>query len=264
MCALGGGYSSPTFDRRELNERRASVGFLFEPARTGPVARADLRPSVFASTSLTPTRSKSHTAFVARTGTPCMAIRNTHDKTRFESPRVKDIPNLTVGTESERTVGRGSDGRFAAGNRAANGRAQKTITLASMGDPKDPRTAQLASQARTLYFAYLRALPSDGPTVRSTIAAQARNTVLAAEYARLAAVAGLATKEGIKLSEQARAHDVTANRLAVTALDIATREANQKRSSKQPDWLAAIKALPAQTQPILAPAEPVSVEPEPK
>lgn len=188
-----------------------------------------------------------------------MAIRNTHGKTRFESPRTKDIPQLTEGTAREPTEGRTVGGRFAPGNRAAIGRAAKTITLASLGNPDDPHTGELAKLARTLYFALLRDLPSDGPAVRQTVAAQARNATLAAEYSRLAANAGLGTAGGMKLADAARAHDTTANRLAVTALDMATRAANSK-PKELPSWL---RPITVDAEPVLAlPAAPEPTEPE--
>ena len=58
--------------------------------------------------------------------------------------------------------------------------------------------------------------------------------MLATRYANEAASVGLATPTGIKLAEQSRAHDLAAQRLAVTSYDLATRGAEQATSRVDP------------------------------
>jgi hypothetical protein len=159
-----------------------------------------------------------------------MALRVVKDKLRPESPRLKDLARH--GTARERTVNHGADGRFVTANGAANGREAKTLIRESLGTAgADP---EMVRQALTMYRAILRELPSDGPSVRQLVAARCRHAVLATRYANEAASVGLATPTGIKLAEQSRAHDLAAQRLAVTSYDLATRGAEQATSRVDP------------------------------
>jgi hypothetical protein len=92
----------------------------------------------------------------------------------------------------------------------------------------------LARDALTMYRALLRVAPSDGPAVRQLIAAQCRHAVMATAFANEAAKLGLATPEGIKLAEQSRSHDLAAQRLSVTAFDLAVRTADQGKAKVNP------------------------------
>lgn len=149
-----------------------------------------------------------------------MALRMVKGKLRPESPRLKDTPQATA---REPSAGRTADGRFAAGNGVANGRAAKALIRESLGAVgADP---EIVRQALALYRALLRDLPSDGPSVRQLVAARCRHAVMATRYANEAAQVGLATPVGIKLAEQSRAHDLAAQRLATTSYDLAVRNA---------------------------------------
>ncbi|HEY1695445.1 MAG TPA: hypothetical protein VGG39_24920 [Polyangiaceae bacterium] len=149
-----------------------------------------------------------------------MSLRVVKDRLRPESPRLKDTPAATARDPS---VGRSADGRFATGNGAANGRAAKALIRESLGS--EGAEPEVVRQALTMYRALLRDLPSDGPSVRQLVAARCRHAVMATRYANEAAKAGLATPAGIKLAEQSRAHDLAAQRLAVTSYDLAVRGA---------------------------------------
>ena len=156
-----------------------------------------------------------------------MTIRFVKGKARFETPRLKD--NRTSTTARDPSAGRDARGQFAAGNRSAIGQAAKAIIRQSLGtDVDDP----MVREATALYRAVLRGLPSDGASVRQLTASRCRHAVLATVYANEASKAGLATPEGMKLAEHARAHDLTAQRLAVTAFDLATREASTKAADE--------------------------------
>jgi hypothetical protein len=166
-----------------------------------------------------------------------MALRNVKGKLREESPRLKDTPH---GTARDRTVDHGADGRFVTANGAANGRAAKTLFRETLGsEGADP---EMVRDAHTMYRAILRESPSDGPSVRQIIAARCRHAVMATRFANEAGKVGLATPEGIKLAEQSRAHDLASQRLAVTAFDLATREASRPRNTVSPH-AALIEAL---------------------
>jgi hypothetical protein len=164
-----------------------------------------------------------------------MAERFTKNKVRTETPGYEGPSSGE--TARDPSEGRSSGGRFAAGNRAAVGQGIKALIRKGLGDPSNAATAEMVREATRLYLAILRSLPSDGPGVRVLVAGQARHTVLATHYANEAARIGLATPQGLKLAEAARAHDTTAQRLAVTAYDRAARE----RSAQPRDAMAELR-----------------------
>lgn len=159
-----------------------------------------------------------------------MATRNHNGKPGTETPRLKDLS--TKETARDPSEGRGEAGRFAPGNRVANGQGIKALIRKGLGDPSDERTAELVKEATRIYLAILRSLPSDGPGVRVLVAAQARHTVLGTYYADAAAKAGLDTTAGLKLADAARSHDYTAQRLSVASYDRAAREQASKPKGK--------------------------------
>jgi len=161
-----------------------------------------------------------------------MALRVVKGKLRPESPRLKDLALARGGTAVDRSDGRAPDGRFAPGNRAANGRSAKALIRRSLGEGADP---EMVRQALTMYYALLRDMPSDGPSVRQLVAARCRHAVMATRFADEAAKVGLATPAGLKLAEQSRAHDLAAQRLAVTSYDLAVRGA-ERRAETPTSW----------------------------
>src|SRR5262249_39422173 len=137
--------------------------------------------------------------------------------------------------------GRLPDGRFASGNRLSVGQGSKAIVRESL----EGMPPEAAKKVLRLYRSMLRTLPSDGPNVRALTAARCRHAVLATIFTNEAVKAGLTTPEGLKLAECARSHDQTAQRLAVTALDIAQKEHLAKKNapkSKTPLWMVDEKA----------------------
>jgi hypothetical protein len=155
-----------------------------------------------------------------------VSTRFVKGKARTETPRMKDLPQCV--TDRDPADGRTAGGRFGKGNRASIGQGFKALVRKGLGDPDDPAVGELVRQATRMYMAILRSLPSDGPGVRPLVASQARHAVMATFFANEAARFGLATPEGLKLAEAARAHDTTAQRLSVTAYDRAVREAAAK------------------------------------
>jgi hypothetical protein len=150
-----------------------------------------------------------------------MALRHVKGKTRGESPRLKDLPQAPP-TVREPSDGRDAQGRAAVGNTLALGRGWKaTIRRSLGGDAEDADVRQVMA----IYTALLRALPHDGPAVRQLVAAQSRHAWMATTFTDAARTAGLTTPAGLKLAEAARAHDLCAQRLSVTAFDLSTRAA---------------------------------------
>ena len=86
----------------------------------------------------------------------------------------------------------------------------------------------MVRQALTLYRALMRDLPSDSASVRQLTASRSRHVVMATALANEATLKGLGTPEGMKLAEASRSHDLAAQRLAITAFDLATKEALSK------------------------------------
>lgn len=158
-----------------------------------------------------------------------MTIEQSHGKARPTLPRSSDLEPIR--TERERDADRQPGGRWAHGNKGATGRAWKAAIKAGL--PKstaDTVLDELARQSWTLYAAMLREMPSDGPTVRSHVMQVARSTALATYYANRAAEVGLETKEGMALDERSMKHGARAERVSVTAFDIATKQAKRKDS----------------------------------
>jgi hypothetical protein len=169
-----------------------------------------------------------------------MTTRFVKGKARTETPRLKDLS--TPEAARDPSEGRDGGGRFARGNRTGFGQGIKALIRKGLGDPTNEATGRLVREATRLYLAVLRSLPSDGPGVRQLVASQSRHAMLATYYANEAAREGLASDRGLKLAEASRAHDTTAQRLAVTAYDRAVREAAAKGNGKASSILAAIEA----------------------
>jgi hypothetical protein len=163
-----------------------------------------------------------------------MTLRSNPGGVGTESPRLKDTPRLSAA--AERTEGRDASGRFAVGNCEQRHKGIKRQIRQSLGDVNSSNS-QLVKDALRLYFAMVRELPSDGAAVRSLCAASAKHSVLAGHLSNLALDSGLATDDGLKLSDAARGHDLAAQRLQVTAYDRAVREHKSKPKESTRDAL---------------------------
>jgi hypothetical protein len=97
----------------------------------------------------------------------------------------------------------------------------------------------LARESFRMYQALLAELPHTGAQVSSLVAARARSAVLSARYAARAAELGLDTEDGMAALDLSMKLDARAERLAVTALDIATKLATASRKRKPQDAHAA-------------------------
>lgn len=156
-----------------------------------------------------------------------MAIQRSQGKARPQLPRGRDLP--AIGAVVDRPSKRDTHGRFAAGNIGGRGRGWKRAIAKMLGrdvadDLADVATA-VAEDAWRLFSVAIRELPSDGANVRALVARKARHEALEG-YWTARALAKLGTPEGDDAEAKATAHGVRAERLTVTAIDVATRLAN--------------------------------------
>lgn len=95
-------------------------------------------------------------------------------------------------------------------------------------------------------------MPNDGPTVRGLLAAKCRHEALAGFWTARSVELGLSSDGGIAAQHEATEHGRRAERLAVTALDIACRIAkaeNAKRPESAHGALVEALAEPASEEP---------------
>lgn len=179
-----------------------------------------------------------------------MAGEKSHGKARPRLPRASDLhektapPGAVARTEAERTRQRDASGRFACGNALAIGRGAKAGTRRMLGRSvgvTDADVLQVTRDAERLYNATLRELPHDGVIVRQIVALLARHTALAAYWSARASAAGLGTDEGVKAAAESTRHGQRAERLSITALDVAKDLARMTEASR-PDAFEAMAA----------------------
>jgi len=124
----------------------------------------------------------------------------------------------------ERSRNQDEKGRFTAGNTAPEGRRLKSIIRRHLGkDAVGDAVEVLFSETKDMFRALVRAVGSDAPQVQDTLARRARWGVLSAHYALRAVELGLETPQGQACLELALKLDQRAERLDVTALDLANR-----------------------------------------
>lgn len=178
-----------------------------------------------------------------------MSIEHSHGKARPTLPRASDL--AVADTAGNPTEGRAPGGRFAPGNRLAEGQRWKASIRKMLGRGATNAEAEsLARETFRLYLAVLRRMPSDGPSVRMLVALQARHAALAARWANRAAELGLDSEEAVQADERAIKHGQRAERLAVTALDVARAEAQARPRSPAhvPSWLRPAQDAPSAAQ----------------
>lgn len=169
-----------------------------------------------------------------------MSIEQSHGKARPGLPRSGDL--ATPKAEDKRNGKRGPGGRFAPGNDIGRGRGWRNLIRKSLGATVSTELVErLCREAWTLHLAFMRELPFDGAQVTALSAARARWTALASYFATRGAELGLETDKGQRALELSMRLDQRAERLAVTALDIATKLANAKASSGGADVVGAIR-----------------------
>ena len=171
-------------------------------------------------------------------------------KMRPSLPRASDA-KVTQAIDHESvanpSVGRDARGLFTAGNRAASGSGLTRVTRKAMGDRRaSGEAAIVARDARRVGSAVLAAFPSDAAPVRVLVAMHARHVALHAYYTHLAEVAGLGTPDGLRFLEVADRQSQRAERVLVTAQDMARVCAT--RAEKDVDLGALLAAGVAQSR----------------
>lgn len=151
-----------------------------------------------------------------------MALRFEKGKLRPQPTRLKDVARRE--RSEERSRNHDAKGRFTAGNRAPEGRKLKAIIRRHLGkDASGEAVETLFAETKQIFTALVKAVGSDAPQVQDTLARRARWGVLSAHYALKAAELGLDTEKGQACLELALKLDQRAERLDVTALDLANR-----------------------------------------
>lgn len=153
-----------------------------------------------------------------------MSFRREHSKLRPQPPRLKDLKRRE--RNGERSRNHGPRGLFTAKNDAARNRAFTALVKRHLGaDATGEQAKILTKETLVTYRACLRALGTPGriPQVQDTVARRSRWSTLSAHYALLAAEKGLGTEAGDAALEMALKLDARAERLDVTALDLAER-----------------------------------------
>jgi hypothetical protein len=181
-----------------------------------------------------------------------MALEQSHGKRRPTLPRSRAL--APVATARDRRAFRDEGGRFGSGNVASRGRGWKRAIIRLLGRDAalaDPDANRVAEDAFKIFRESLAELPHDGATVRALVARKARHESLES-YWSARALAKLGTPEGVEAEQQATLHGQRAERLCVTAIDVATRLAQARPA---PAWPAAWAPPPQD--------EPAEQEPEP-
>lgn len=154
----------------------------------------------------------------------------------------------TVRNPSE---GRTPRGTFAEGNRHSVEARVKHSIRKTLGSKADAGEAGLvAGDAGRIFGAFMRSMASDAAPVRAMAALAARHSALASFYGSKAVQAGLTTPEGMALQTAADRQSQRAERVLVTAEDLADRHAKASRYASQrtsPVELIRARAMQAKT-----------------
>jgi hypothetical protein len=149
-----------------------------------------------------------------------VAQRFEKGKLRPQPARLKDVAKRSANG----AVNHDKKGRFAAGNTAAGDRRLKVAIKRQLGrEATGEAVERLYRDTKSVFLALVRSVGSDAPAVQDTLARRARWGVLSAWYSLRAVELGLETKEGQACLELALKLDARAERLDVTALDLANK-----------------------------------------
>lgn len=159
-----------------------------------------------------------------------MSTRFVKGKARTELPRSDELQ--AVGTVEDRQPNHGRNGQFTTGNDAAADRRAKQAIAKILGlRSSDTVVAVVGKDAARVMGVVLRDMPTDAPTVRNLVAMLARHSAIGA-YANVRAdELGLDTIDGRAWLELGLRHFARAERLTVTALDVATRMAVARKNA---------------------------------
>lgn len=155
-------------------------------------------------------------------------IERSHGKARPTLPRSSDLQ--TVPTVADPVRSRDERGRASAGNDLARGRGWKQALRKMLGKgATDVEAIAVADDAWRLFVGALAELPHDGQNVRALVMRKARHEALSAYWSARASLLGLSSVAGIEAEDRATAHGQRAERLTISAIDVATRLAKVRR-----------------------------------
>lgn len=173
-----------------------------------------------------------------------MSTETSHGKARTILARSSDLPKIK--SERKPSDGRDTDGRFASGNRLSVGAGFKRTAkkLLGLGPAKGVSAEEhiVRRDAWRVFVATMATMPTDSAPVRSLVSLHARHVALAAVYTAKAAEAGLDTDKGMAMQAAADRQSQRAERVLVTALDVAARLASKNRPQSAADIRARILA----------------------
>lgn len=174
-----------------------------------------------------------------------MTIERSHGKPRPTLPRASDL--TVVGTVPERRRNQDERGRVVPDNDLARGRGWKQALRKMLGrGATDSEAIAVAEDAWRLFVGAMRELPHDGQNVRSLVMRKARHEAMSAYWSAKASLVGLDTEAGIEAEERATVHGQRAERLTVTAIDVATKLATTRRD-QGPDLAEIVREAEAAT-----------------
>lgn len=177
-----------------------------------------------------------------------MPVRTEHGKARPQTPRLKDQPPTFSEPTPTRHQPRDRGGRFASGPGLGR-RGLPAPLKRALGTEAGSLAEQTYRDTLLTFKTLLAELPaSDSPAVQALIASQARALVLSAHYATAAVNAGLATPEGLRLLDASTKLDARAERLAVTARDVAERTFRGRSERAPTDQPSFLRAAPVARQ----------------
>lgn len=149
-----------------------------------------------------------------------MTIETSHGKARPTLPRASDL--TPVESVDKPRQGRTRGGHFAAGNRLGVGARWKNTLKKALGNSTaDGELGIVAADAARVALHVLRSLPSDAAPVRVLVNIHARHVALNAYFTAKAEEAGLDSERGRKLLDVADRQSQRAERVLVTAHDLA-------------------------------------------
>jgi hypothetical protein len=170
-----------------------------------------------------------------------VTIETSHGKARPGLVRASDLP--TVESARKPSDGRGSDGRFAPGNRLSVGAGFKRTAKKLLGTGTGSDEERVVRRdAWRVFVATMATMPTDAAPVRSLVSLHARHVALAAVYTAKAAEAGLGTATSLRLQEAADRQSQRAERVLVTALDVAVKLAPKSRQTSVAAMRARVQA----------------------
>lgn len=163
-------------------------------------------------------------------------IEKSHGKARPTLPRSSDLASPEA--DAKPTDERSTHGHFAAGNRTGlDARFKATVKRALGNKASSGEVRAVYRDALRVFSTTLRSLPSDAGPVRTLCALHARHVALNGYFTAKAEEAGLDSMAGARLLEIADRQSQRAERVLVTAMDVAKTCAEVSAKNTKPAWM---------------------------